>query len=97
MSKPHERYKTEGIAKVLKLHLQFFETFDCFTMQVIYYFTQQNNILRVHSSYGFCPFSRTNFGKWISFRHQAKGWRDINGVGPDRHRVILISRQATFC
>jgi hypothetical protein len=40
MPKPHERYETEGIAKVLKLHLQFFKTSDCFTMQVIYYFTQ---------------------------------------------------------
>jgi len=97
MSKLHERYKTEGTAKVLKLHLQFFKTFDCFTMQVIYYFTQQNNIPRVHSSYGFCPFSRTNSGNWISFPLQVKGWRDINGVGPDRHRVILISGQATFC
>jgi len=73
MSRPHERSKTEGIAKILQLHLQFFKTFDCSTMQVIYYFTQYNNILRVHPAYGFCPYSRKKFGNWISFRLQVKG------------------------
>ena len=92
MSKPPERYETEGIAKVLKLYLKFFKTLDCFTMQVIYYcynvtskcycsfamtLYSVDNILRVHSVYVFCPLSRTNYGNWISFRPQVKGWRDI--------------------
>lgn len=40
MPKPHESYNIEGTTKVLKLHLQFFKTSDCFTGQAIYYFTQ---------------------------------------------------------
>lgn len=41
MSKPPEHYKTEGIAKVLKLHFKYLKIFDCFTMQVIYYFRRK--------------------------------------------------------